>query len=206
MKFAKETKNSNLYDQINKILENILKLEKEGRLTKNDKYESFLKDVAAEVTNRAVIKEQQKREITRLKTTLAELRTHQAYVNDQIDQYQAYLVRAREQHYSGIGKVKKDKKKKKQNEKEKQIVGPYKFSYKELEKKGVIKESEVPALSRKKTQFLISSEEAGVFDVTAKIAGISVQKMKIELDDPFGEAVCWGREFGVGTSYSGLSI
>eukprot|EP01088_Endostelium_zonatum_P021602 TRINITY_DN864_c0_g2_i1.p1 TRINITY_DN864_c0_g2~~TRINITY_DN864_c0_g2_i1.p1 ORF type:complete len:929 (-),score=306.49 TRINITY_DN864_c0_g2_i1:44-2830(-) len=183
MKFAKETKNTTLYDQINKILENILRLEKEKKLTRNDKYESFLKDVAAEVTNRAAIKEQQKREIARLRTTLEELRGHQTYVKDQIEQYQAYLVIAREQHYGGIGKGKNKKDKKKKGDKEKKIVGPYKFSYKELEKKGVIKDSEVPQISRKKTQFLISSEEAGVFDVTAKIAGISVQKMKIELDD-----------------------
>jgi len=41
----------------------------------------------------------------------------------------------------------------------------------------------VPQISRKKTQFLISSEEPGVFDITAKIAGINVEKMKLELDD-----------------------
>jgi len=62
-------------------------------------------------------------------------------------------------------------------------VGPFKFSYKDLAKRGVIKDSEVPQISRKKTQFLISSEEPGVFDITAKIAGINVEKMKIELDD-----------------------
>jgi len=63
------------------------------------------------------------------------------------------------------------------------VVGPFKFSYKELSKRGVIRDSEVPQISRKKTQFLISSEEVGVFDVTAKIAGISVEKMRLELDD-----------------------
>jgi len=62
-------------------------------------------------------------------------------------------------------------------------VGPFKFSYKELQKKGVIKQSEVPQISIKKTQFLISSEEVGVFDIVAKIAGISVEKMQLELDD-----------------------
>jgi hypothetical protein len=41
----------------------------------------------------------------------------------------------------------------------------------------VIVDSEVPALSRKKTQFLISSAEVGIFDIVAKIAGISVEKV-----------------------------
>ncbi|KAL6050431.1 putative Ras GTPase activating protein, partial [Balamuthia mandrillaris] len=57
------------------------------------------------------------------------------------------------------------------------------FSYKDLAKKGVIVDSEVPAISRKKTQFIISSEEVGMFDIVAKIAGISVEKMTLELDD-----------------------
>jgi hypothetical protein len=43
---------------------------------------------------------------------------------------------------------------------------------------GVIVDSEVPALSRKKTQFLISSAEVGIFDIVAKIAGISVEKVR----------------------------
>ena len=90
-----------------------------------------------------------------------------------------------------------------QNDKDKTIVGPYKFSYKELQKQGVIVDSEVPVMrcripllsllfpsthsldhySRKKTTFSISSEEVGVFDITAKIAGINVEKMTLELDD-----------------------
>jgi len=183
IKYANETKNKQLSGQINKILENINKLEKDGRLSKNDRYESFVHDIALEVTNRAVIREQQKREILRLKTTLTELRSHQSYVKEQIEQYQAYLVTAREKHYQGFGKVKKRKKKKDSDKEKKTVVGPFKFSYKELSKRGVIRDSEVPQISRKKTQFLISSEEVGVFDVTAKIAGISVEKMRLELDD-----------------------
>jgi len=62
-------------------------------------------------------------------------------------------------------------------------IGPFKFSYKDLVKKGVILDSEVPPLSRKKTTFLISSESPGVFDIVAKIAGISVEKMQLEFDD-----------------------
>ncbi len=83
------------------------------------------------------------------------------------------------------------------------MAGPFKFSYKDLQKQvrffleaafpamsrysstysphpthqGVIVDSEVPALSRKKTQFLISSAEVGIFDIVAKIAGISVEKV-----------------------------
>lgn len=185
IRFAGETNNKQLSTQINKILENIAKLEKEGRLSKNDRYESFVHDISLEVANRAVIREQQKREIERLTQTLTSLRKHQSYVNDQISQYQEYLQKAREQHYRPTSAMLKNKKKKgKRGEDEgKTIAGPFKFSYKELAKKGVIVDSEVPPISRKKTQFSISSEEVGVFDIVAKIAGISVEKMTLELDD-----------------------
>ncbi|KAL6067246.1 Ras GTPase-activating-like protein rgaA [Balamuthia mandrillaris] len=179
IRFAGETNNKQLSNQINKILENIAKLEKEGRLSKSDRYESFVHDISLEVANRAAIREQQKREIERLTATLANLRKHQAYVNDQIAQYQEVLQQCREKHYQ----PKKAKKKKKKGADDKTIVGPFKFSYKDLAKKGVIVDSEVPAISRKKTQFIISSEEVGMFDIVAKIAGISVEKMTLELDD-----------------------
>jgi len=52
-----------------------------------------------------------------------------------------------------------------------------------LAKKGVIIDSEVPAISRKKTNFYISSEAVGVFDIVAKIGGVPVEKMTLELDD-----------------------
>jgi len=177
IRFASETSNKTLSTQINKILENIAKLEKEGRLSKSDRYESFVHDISLEVANRAAIREQQKKEIERLTNTLNNLRKHQAYVNDQIAQYQEYLQKCRERHYQP------KKKKAKKRSDGKTIVGPFKFTYKELNKKGVIVDSEVPQLSRKKTQFLISSEEVGVFDIVAKIAGVSVEKMTLELDD-----------------------
>jgi len=180
IRYAGETNNKNLSTQINKILENIAKLEKVGRLSKSDRYESFVHDISLEVANRRIIREQQKKEIDRLTATLASLRKHQAYVNDQIAQYQEYLQKCREKHYQPKGGKKKKKKK---NDKDTTIVGPYKFSYKELQKQGVIVDSEVPVMSRKKTTFSISSEEVGVFDITAKIAGINVEKMTLELDD-----------------------
>eukprot|EP01098_Paradermamoeba_levis_P003689 TRINITY_DN1650_c0_g1_i4.p1 TRINITY_DN1650_c0_g1~~TRINITY_DN1650_c0_g1_i4.p1 ORF type:complete len:515 (+),score=188.55 TRINITY_DN1650_c0_g1_i4:165-1547(+) len=171
IKFATDNHNKQLSNQINQVLENIQKLEADGLLSKNDNYESFVHDVALEVANRNVIKEQQKKEIYRLTTTLESLQKHSQYINEQIVDYTRYLNDCKE-HYQPRKKGKVKKK-----------VGPFKFEYKELAKKGVIIDSEVPALSRKGTSFIISSDSLGVFDIEAKIAGISVEKMQIELDD-----------------------
>jgi Ras GTPase-activating-like protein IQGAP2/3 len=170
IKFATETNNKNLSNQINKILENMGKLEKEEVISKDDNYESFVHDVALEVANRSVIREQQRKEIQRLTITLDNLRKYQKYVTDQITDYNRYLQDCLEKQYSG----KKGKG---------GVIGPFKFSYKDLQKRGVILDSEVPTLSRGKTQFLISSESPGSFDIVAKIAGVRVEKMMLHLDD-----------------------
>merc|ERR1719504_523350 len=62
-------------------------------------------------------------------------------------------------------------------------VPPVKFTYKELAKKRVIIDSEVPTIARKKTIFTISSDTPGIFDVDAKIAGATVEKMVLDFDD-----------------------
>lgn len=57
IKHAAATNNKELSNQINKILENISKLEEYGMVTKDDNYESFVHAVALEVANRAQVEE-----------------------------------------------------------------------------------------------------------------------------------------------------
>jgi Ras GTPase-activating-like protein IQGAP2/3 len=179
-KYAADNNNSSLAEQVDKILENIKVLETEGLVSKSDNYASFLKDIALEVANRAEIREQQRKEIKRLNQTLRSLRKHQKYITDQIQQYRDYLEDARLKHYQTHQKKKKKKVKEGENPNK---MGPFKFSYSALAKKGVILDSEVPTVSRKKTTFEISSETVGVFDIVAKIASVPVEKMTLELDD-----------------------
>eukprot|EP01120_Amphizonella_sp_Union-15-10_P005921 TRINITY_DN1822_c0_g2_i1.p1 TRINITY_DN1822_c0_g2~~TRINITY_DN1822_c0_g2_i1.p1 ORF type:complete len:268 (-),score=52.02 TRINITY_DN1822_c0_g2_i1:66-800(-) len=167
-KFAKETNNKVLSKNINKVLENIKTLEASGKVTKEDRYTSFLKDIALEVANRAERREQQRKEIARLQAALKGVKKIGEFMKDQISEFDSYLKSCRE----NSGRTDKKSKSK-----------PHKFSYKELQKKGVIIDSEVPAISRGRTKFFISMSSNGVFDVEAKIAGLSVGKMSLELDD-----------------------
>jgi len=178
--YAKEKNNSQLSGQIDKILENIKSLENEGLISKSDNYASFLRDIALEVANRNEIRDQQRKEIKRLTKTLTNLRKHQKYLNEQIQQYNEYLQDCRLKHYQS--KIKK-KKKKKKNQDTPTKIGPFKFSYNALVKAGVIIDSEIPSASRKKIYFYISSEAVGVFDIVAKLSGVPVEKMTLELDD-----------------------
>jgi len=180
IKFATETNNATLKSQIKKILENLGKLEAADFVSKDDNYESFVHDVALEVANRATIREQQRKEVARLKATLGELKEHQNYLDESIRSYQDYLQDCKEKQYLMASKKKKKRGKKAEAGYK---VPPVKFSYKDLAKKRVIVDSEVPQLARKKTVFLISSDTPGIFDVDAKIGGVSVEKMVLDFDD-----------------------
>lgn len=191
IKYATETNNNTLKTQIKKILENLGRLENAEVVSKDDNYESFVHDVALEVANRTTIREQQRKEVARLKGTLDELHTHQNYVDESIKSYQDYLQDCKEKQYMALA-LKKGKKSKKSKKGAAgpggpgaagYQIAPVKFSYKDLVKKRVIIDSEVPALSRKKTTFVISSDQPGVFNVVAKIAGVSVDNMELDLDD-----------------------
>merc|ERR1712137_275784 len=180
IKFATETNNATLKSQIKKFLENLGKLEAADFVSKDDNYESFVHDVALEVANRATIREQQRKEVARLKATLSELKDHQNYLDESIQSYQDYLQDCKEKQYLMAAKKKKKRGKKTEAGYK---VPPVKFSYKDLAKKRVIVDSEVPQLARKKTVFLISSDTPGISDVDAKIGGVSVEKMVLDLDD-----------------------
>jgi len=184
IKHAAATNNKELSNQINKILENISKLEEYGMVTKDDNYESFVHAVALEVANRATIRENQRKEISRLNAALNKLRQHQSYIKDQIRDYNSYLQGARKAAYSVDPKKKKNKGTGPPGANPEQgRMGPFKFTYKELEKQGVIVDSEVPEFSRKACTFMISSDSYGVFNIVAKMAGLEVEQMTLELDD-----------------------
>jgi Ras GTPase-activating-like protein IQGAP2/3 len=143
IKHAAATNNKELSNQINKILENISKLEEYGMVTKDDNYESFVHAVALEVANRATIRENQRKEISRLNAALNKLRQHQSYIKDQIRDYNSYLQGARKAAYAVDPKKKKKGTGPPGTNTEQGRIGPFKFTYKELEKQGVIVDSEV---------------------------------------------------------------
>ncbi len=183
IKHAAATNNKELSNQINKILENISKLEEYHLVTKDDNYESFVHEVALEVANRATIRENQRKEISRLNAALNKLRQHQSYIKDQIRDYNSYLQGARKAAYAVDPKKKKKGTGPPGPDAEQGRMGPFKFTYKELEKQGVIVDSEVPEFSRKACTFMISSDSYGVFNIVAKMAGLEVEQMTLELDD-----------------------
>ncbi|KAM9961780.1 hypothetical protein ACTFIR_004641 [Dictyostelium discoideum] len=169
IKHGKETNNPQLSSNAEKIINNLKKMEAEGSIqSENNQYEGFIKVIALEVINRQEIREQQRKERMRLTIALRDLRKHQSYLNDQIQHYTSYLKDVL-LHYGP-----KDKKK---------STKPMKISFKELTKKGVIVESDIPKLSHGSTSFYISSDAPGIFDIEARIGVASVGTLSLSLDD-----------------------
>ncbi|GAM19221.1 hypothetical protein SAMD00019534_023960 [Acytostelium subglobosum LB1] len=157
--------NAQLTANAEKVLDNLKKMEADG--TVNSSNESFIRMISMEVINRQEIREHQRKERMRLTIALRDLRKHQSYLNEQIQHYTSYLKDVL-LHYSS-----KDKKKTK----------PVKLSYKELVKKGIIVESDIPKISHGSTNFYISTDTPGIFDIEAKIGLATAGSIQLELDD-----------------------
>jgi len=166
--YGAENSNQQLSNNAEKILVNLKKLEQDGSIQSADpQYESFIRAIALEVINRQEIREQQRKERMRLTIALRDLRKHQSYLNDQIQHYTSYLKDVL-LHYGP-----KDKKKSK----------PIKIAYKELVKKGIIVESDIPKISHSSTSFYISSDTPGIFDIEARIGVATAGSVSLSLDD-----------------------
>jgi len=181
--YAMGKRKQQLADQLHNIKNGIKNLEPTFIKSEKD-YQAFLENVQKELGSRSAIREQQRKEVKRLRQTLENLRKHQAFLQEQLAQYTLYLQDARAKHHApNKGKGKSKSKRKDKDDSLEQKIGPFKFSYAQLQKKGVIVDSTVPPNRRKNVSFFISSDDVGVFDVTAKIAGVTVEKLQLELDD-----------------------
>jgi hypothetical protein len=175
--YAKETDNKQLAKNITQILENLKLLEERGQVSKEDRYASFLKDVALEVIHRAERREQQRKEIARLQATLKSVQKHQEYIQSQISEFERYLQKCRENAAKKL-KTKKHKQ--------------FKFTIKELQKKGVILGTEGDIL---KAKVFIMMPEMGTFKIEAKVAGVPVAKKELLLEDLLEKKDANQREF-----------
>jgi len=176
-KWASSEKDEDLASSIDKVRKNITELEKLGLVSADDGHRALLKAVTLEIANRAQIREQQNKELSRLSLALRKAGEQKKYLTEQIKQYDQYLHVVRERHVGanrGRNKRGKDSGK---------ILGPFKFTYSDLVKKHIIVESSVPAIAQRHTKFSIMSEEPGVFQVEASVPGFPKSVITLELDD-----------------------
>ncbi|EGC36786.1 Ras GTPase-activating protein [Dictyostelium purpureum] len=193
-KHAAHHKNQDIVDNIKKILVNVKKLSMEGYLKgEDDNFIQLRKDIVAELLNYETYINKTTQDIDKLKQVLATIHQHNVFLQQQLDYYEKYLSNVRENcgtsnntsSSSDTKKSKKDKEKDKKEEKNKKVAkkGPFKFSYSQMEKDGLISQSEVPEDRRSNIFFSFSSESPGIYDVVLIYRTTAVSEIKLHLDE-----------------------
>eukprot|EP01105_Mastigella_eilhardi_P013139 TRINITY_DN298_c0_g2_i2.p1 TRINITY_DN298_c0_g2~~TRINITY_DN298_c0_g2_i2.p1 ORF type:complete len:865 (-),score=322.37 TRINITY_DN298_c0_g2_i2:77-2671(-) len=182
-KYCKQQGNSQLKADIVAVQKNLKKLESDKQVSKEGGYRDFFHDVTLDIANRQQVREQQKKEILRLQASLRSVLHQQKFFNEQITQYKRYRTSCRVSTWQQ--KLRRGKRSGAADAgKAGGAGGPFKFSYLELVKKGVIVKSQVPKPLQKATKFMITCPEPGVFDIEVSISGVKKgEPISLLLDD-----------------------
>ncbi|ELP92699.1 ras GTP-ase activating protein, putative [Entamoeba invadens IP1] len=175
-RLAKEKNNETVLKNLEDTKKNLEALEAKGLVTKEDGYKQFLKDVAVEISNRAEIKEQQQKELTRLELSIKQALKKQKDSQDVLTAYKDYCQQC-------VQRICQGKQKKGKKGTAGKLFKPKEYSYNDLVKKGVILNSVIPKAMRKMTKVIISSEEAGVFNVQVKLPAIASENVDLKLEE-----------------------
>jgi len=151
---CKKSGQDELAQQVNQVIANLQNLAKYGLVSPKDGFNSFLKDISAEVQARQTRRQEQLKEVDRLKVAILELDDHQTFVNMKIKDFQSYLESVRKTSTAGFQ------------------LRTKKFKYRELEKAKVIHDSEIPVPHQAKVVFEITHAEPERFEIKGKIKGI----------------------------------
>jgi len=160
-----------------KVRDMLYQLEEIG--VSDSKHEFMANEVAQEIIYLGSLKEKVMKEIKSLEVVFKTICDHNNYLRSQLESYKAYLQNVRTQ--SGTQMVKGKEKKNKQNH----VFGPIKYTHAQLEKEGIIVESNVPENRRSNIFFNISSPIPGSFIIELHYKGREkpILEMDLKLDD-----------------------
>ena len=116
-----------------KVRELLHDLEETGSVNSADGYRLMVEEVTAEIVHLGNLREKCNKETASLEVVYKTICDHNNFLRSQLESYKAYLQNVRIQ--SGLVGNKSTKG---------QVQGPYKFSHAQLEKDGMIVESNVP--------------------------------------------------------------
>eukprot|EP01087_Luapelamoeba_hula_P013930 TRINITY_DN4018_c0_g1_i1.p1 TRINITY_DN4018_c0_g1~~TRINITY_DN4018_c0_g1_i1.p1 ORF type:complete len:787 (-),score=140.16 TRINITY_DN4018_c0_g1_i1:88-2448(-) len=194
-KYAQQINNKALMDSVSRIQRNCTELVEVGYLKGDDNYAQLRKDAVQELFNYEEQIEKAKAMLARLHEVLRNIEAHGGFLVDQYEAYKSYLDAVTTQVCSSSGNAGLTKagsssgvgtgstKSRKPSKDDKKSLGPFKYSYSELEKMGIIKESEIPKDKRPNMQFQFSSTGPGVFLVSVSWRSRTVQVLPLELAD-----------------------
>ncbi|CAG8446618.1 5494_t:CDS:10 [Acaulospora colombiana] len=187
--FAATSKDATLVRKGIKVKDMLRELEEAGVVDRKDGYRLMKEEVTQELTHLGNLREKVQEEIRSLEAVYKTICDHNNYLRSQLDSYKAYLQNVRQQTSKdsvggpGSSVIKVGDKDKKPTKRK--ILGPYKFTHAQLERDGVIVESNVPENRRPNIYFNITSPIPGTFIIALHYKGrdAAILEMDLKLDD-----------------------
>ncbi|KAI0649058.1 Rho GTPase activation protein [Trametes meyenii] len=186
---AATTKDATLVRKGIKVKEMLRELEEQKIVERADGYKLMQDEVAAELVHLGNLREKVLLETKSLEAVYKTICDHNNYLRGQLEQYKAYLQNVRltaskeKGSSTGVGVVTVGGKEKKPS---KPVVhGPYRFTHAQLEKEGIIVESNVPDNRRPNIYFNFTSPTPGTFIIALHYKGRekAILEMDLNIDD-----------------------
>ncbi|KAF8632246.1 hypothetical protein AX15_001995 [Amanita polypyramis BW_CC] len=173
-----------------KVKEMLRELEELKVVDRADGYKLMQEEVAAELVHLGNLREKVVQEIKSLEAVYKTICDHNNYLRGQLEQYKAYLQNVRltaskdKGSTTGVGVVTVGGKELKKPAKP-VALGPYRFTHAQLEKEGIIVESNVPDNRRPNIYFNITSPTPGTFIIALHYKGRekAILEMDLKIDD-----------------------
>ncbi|SAM05849.1 hypothetical protein [Absidia glauca] len=203
---AATTKDAQLVRKGIKVKDMLRELEDMGIIDHQDRYKLLVEEITQELAHLGNLKEKVLLELTSLESVYKTILDHNTYLRGQLESYKAYLQNVRIQSSGAEKQTKKSvgigvqvsgtygggglgdgghaghvNSKKKGSD----VQGPFKFSYSQLEKDGVISQSNVPESRRPNIYFAFTSPLPGTFVIAMHFKGRdkAILEMDLKLDD-----------------------
>ncbi|KAJ3128766.1 glyceraldehyde-3-phosphate dehydrogenase 1 [Nowakowskiella sp. JEL0407] len=153
-----------------KVRDMLMQLEQMNVVDKKDGHFLMVEEVTQELVHLGNLRELVTKETNSLEVVYRTIIDHNNYLRSQLEQYKAYLQNVREK---AGGKVAE------------QNQGPVKFTHSQLEKDGIITESNVPENRRANIFFNVSCPVQGTFIIALHYKGRDqpILEMDLKLDD-----------------------
>jgi len=185
---AATTKDATLVRRGIKVKEMLRELEELKVVDRGDGYGLMEEEVGAELVHLGNMREKVMLEMRSLDAVYKTIVDHNTYLRSQLEQYKAYLQNVRmtatkdRGAVTGVDVLKVGGKEKKQS---KQALGPYRFTHAQLEKEGIIVESQVPDIRRPNIYFNFTSPTPGTFIIALHYKGRdkAILEMDLKIDD-----------------------
>ncbi|ORX62167.1 Rho GTPase activation protein [Hesseltinella vesiculosa] len=178
-----------------KVKEMLRELEEAGVVDQADGHRLLVEEITQELAHLGDLKLKVMDELRSLQSVYKTIQDHNNYLMSQLESYKAYLQNVRMQSGGASGKSNKkqvglgvevtDGKAKKGGNTKAHIQGPFKFTHQQLERDGIIAETEVPENRRNNIYVTITSPIPGTFIIELHYRGRDkpILEIDLKLDD-----------------------